>query len=140
MSPLRHVLLVDDDPDHIRLTRHVIQRGSPATEIDSVQDGESAIEYLRCARRGCVPRHTGVSCIDLHLPQNARAGRPGQTTKGDAQLKDIPVVIMSSQLRLEDALQARQLGATAVLSKSAGPEAISDALGTLGIAGSEPLR
>jgi CheY-like chemotaxis protein len=139
MSPLRHVLLVDDDLDHIRLTRHVIQRGSPATEIDSVHDGESAIEYLR-ARAADASRVTPeLVVLDLHLPR-MRGLDVLRTMKGDAQLKDIPVVVMSSQLRQEDALQALQLGATAVLSKSAGPEAISDALGTLGIAGSEPLR
>jgi CheY-like chemotaxis protein len=139
MSPLRHVLLVDDDLDHIRLTRHVIQRDSPATEIDSVRDGESAIEYLRSRATDASRVKPELVVLDLHLPR-MQGLDVLRTMKGDAQLKDIPVVVMSSQLRLEDALQARQLGATAVLSKSAGPEAISDALETLGIAGSGPLR
>jgi len=139
MSPLRHVLLVDDDPDHIRLTRRVIQRGSPATEIDSVHDGESAIEYLRSRASDASRGRPELVVLDLNLPR-MHGLDVLRTMKGDAQLKDIPVVILSSQLRQEDALQARQLGATAVLSKSAGPEAISDALGNLGIAGSGPLR
>jgi CheY-like chemotaxis protein len=139
MPPLLHVLLVDDDPDHIRLTRRVIQRGNPATEIDSVQDGESAIEFLRSRAADASRGATELVVLDLNLPK-MHGLDVLRTMKGDAQLKDIPVVVMSSQLRQEDALRARQLGATAVLSKSAGPEAISEALGNLGIAGSGPLR
>lgn len=138
MPPLHHVLLVDDDPEHILLTRRVLQRGSPATEIDSVRDGESAIEYLRARAADATRRSPELVVLDLHLPK-MQGLEVLRTIKGDAQLKDISVVVMSSQLRQEDALQARQLGASAVLSKSAGPEAISDALGNLGIAGSGTL-
>jgi CheY-like chemotaxis protein len=139
MSPLRHVLLVDDDADHIRLTRRIIQRGSPAIEIDSVQDGESAIAYLRSRAADASKAAPGLVVLDLHLPR-MNGLEVLKTMKNDARLRDIPVVVMSSELRQEDALQARQLGATAVLSKSAGPEAISDALGTLGAAGSVTPR
>ena len=139
MPPLRHVLLVDDDPDHVRLTRHVLQRGSPSAEIDSVRDGESAIEYLRSRGAGLSGGRPELVVLDLNLPR-MHGLDVLRTIKGDAHLKDIPVVVMSSQLRQEDARQARQLGASAVLSKSAGPDAISDALGNLGIAGSERLR
>jgi len=139
MSPLLHVLLVDDDPDHIRLTRHVIQRGSPATEIDSVRDGESAIAYLHSHAAGASRVRPELVVLDLHLPR-MHGMDVLRAIKGDAQLRDIPVVVVSSQLRQEDALEARELGASAVLSKAAGPEAISEALGSLGIAGSGPLR
>lgn len=139
MFPLRHVLLVDDDPDHIRLTRRVIQRGSPSTEIDSVQDGESAIAYLRSCASNVSGTRPELVVLDLNLPR-MNGLDVLRTMKADTQLRDIPVVVMSSELRQEDALQARQLGATAVLSKSAGPEAISDALGNLGLSGSGPLR
>lgn len=139
MSPLRHVLLVDDDPDHIRLTRRVIQRGSPATEIDSVRDGESAIEYLRSRAADASRGAPELVVLDLNLPR-MHGLDVLRTMKGDEKLRNIPVVIMSSQLRQEDALEARQLGATAVLSKSAGPDAIADALGSLGLPGQGPLR
>jgi len=139
MSSLRHVLLVDDDPDHIRLASHAIQRGSPATEIDSVRDGESAIEYLRSTATDASRVRPELVVLDLNLPR-MHGLDVLRAMKGDEQLKDIPVVVMSSQLRQEDAIRAHQLGATAVLSKSAGPEAFSDALGSLGIAGSGPLR
>jgi CheY-like chemotaxis protein len=131
MPHLHHILLVDDDLDHIRLTRHALRCANPSAEIESVHDGESAIAYLR--DRAASRPLPGLVVLDLHLPR-MHGLEVLKAIKSDEELKDIPVVVLSSQLNQEDAQLARRLGASAVLCKAAGTEAISGALSGLGAA------
>src|SRR5712692_183184 len=66
------ILLVEDNPDHAFITRRAIQtahaEGLAGFELDHVEDGESALDYLfRRGQFGAAPR-PDLILLDLQLP------------------------------------------------------------------------
>ena len=43
----RPILIVDDDPDAVALTKHALAKAGIKTQIDVMQDGAHAISYLK---------------------------------------------------------------------------------------------
>jgi DNA-binding NarL/FixJ family response regulator len=68
--------------------------------------------------------------LDLNIPRiNGREVL--KIMKSDEKLKDIPVVVVSSSEREEDVTYAREIGAAAYISKSAGFERLTEELGSV---------
>jgi CheY-like chemotaxis protein len=89
------VLLVEDNPGDVYLTREILRRGQIPTRLSVVGDGEEALAFLhRHGRHGDAPR-PDLILLDLNLPR--LSGREVLAhVRGDPQLADIPVVLLSS--------------------------------------------
>src|SRR6266571_2608915 len=93
------ILLVEDNPDHAFITRRAVQsahaEGLGGFELDHVEDGESALDYL--FRRGpfsAAPR-PDLILLDLQLP--AKSGFDVlREVKTDPSLRRIPVVVLTT--------------------------------------------
>ena len=95
MNTIRTVLLVEDSPGDIRLTREAFREADGALRFHVVVDGMEAISFLR--REGChvyAPR-PDLILLDLNLP-----GMDGRQVlaeiKQDDDLKTIPTVILTT--------------------------------------------
>ena len=117
-----HILLVEDNPDHIFLARKAIHQemGSRA-HVSHVMTGEEAIDFLQ--RRGphvASPR-PDLILLDLQLP-----GRDGfwvvRTIKNDENLQSIPVVIFTSSDADTDIQLGYQCGTNIYVCKPTGPD------------------
>lgn len=128
-APFR-VLLVEDDPTHVRLLQTAFQQ-SVNVELVIASTGESAITILRNGLDG-VPYPADIVLTDLRLP-----GISGidviRAVKSSGALRHIPVIVLTacdSEVDMNDCLAA---GANAFLPKQAlsgGPmEAIRDLIG-----------
>jgi chemotaxis family two-component system response regulator Rcp1 len=104
-GPTVHILLVEDSAADVRLVREAMRNSTIRHEFHVVSDGVLAIEYL--ARTGSyrdVPRPSMI-ILDLNMPR--RDGRQVlQDIKADADLRRIPVVVMSSSAADEDIIRA----------------------------------
>ena len=95
------ILLVEDDPGDVRLTRESLQDDKLWNKLNVVKDGVEALEYLR--REGAFEGATRPNLIllDLNLPRKSGL-EVLREIKADPDLRGIPVVVLTSSKAEED--------------------------------------
>jgi chemotaxis family two-component system response regulator Rcp1 len=88
------LLLVEDNPADVRLTREVLKEGKLLNNLSVVMDGEEAVHFLRREGRYADAPRPDLVLLDLNLPKlNGREVLA--IVKEDDDLKRIPVVILT---------------------------------------------
>jgi chemotaxis family two-component system response regulator Rcp1 len=112
----REILLVEDNPGDALLARECFGHATVPIHLSVVPDGEAALDFLY--RRGAyaaAPRPDLV-LLDLNLP-----GKNGHEVlaeiKADAQLRCIPVIVLSSSQAEQDIQQCYTLHANCYVTK-----------------------
>jgi two-component system, chemotaxis family, response regulator Rcp1 len=110
------ILLVEDNPGDVRLTREALKDAKVANTLHVVEDGVSALDFLhRLPPFSDVPR-PDLILLDLNLPR--KNGREVLAEiKSDDKLKSIPVVILTTSQAEEDVLRAYNLHANCYITK-----------------------
>jgi len=110
------VLLVEDSPGDVRLTREAFSEANPAIHLHVACDGVEAMAFLR--REGVhvsAPR-PDIILLDLNLPK--MDGREVLAhIKDDGDLRTIPVVILTTSEAEVDIVKTYQLHANCYLNK-----------------------
>jgi CheY-like chemotaxis protein len=124
---IAEVLLVEDSPGDVRLTREALKDSVPPSRFNVVRDGEEALAFLR--RQG--PYHNAPSpdliLLDLNLPK--KDGREVLAEiKQDPDLKRIPVVVLTTSEAEQDIVRAYDLHANCYITK---PMDLDDFLETI---------
>jgi len=117
-APVRpvNILLVEDSPGDVRLTKEILADTRMANEIHVVNDGEAAMAFLR--RRG---EHTDAPrpdlvLLDLNLPR--KDGREVlQEMKNDETLRRIPVIVLTTSAAERDVLRSYDLHVNCYITK-----------------------
>ena len=110
------ILLVEDDPGDVLMTREAFEDYKIANRLTVVTNGEDAIAYLRRQGRFADTPTPDLILLDLNLPR--RNGREVLADiKGDASLRRIPVVILTTSDAEEDVIAAYDLHANAYVRK-----------------------
>ncbi|HEY0337488.1 MAG TPA: response regulator [Burkholderiales bacterium] len=116
VSPPIDILLVEDNPGDVRLTKEALKEGKVYNNLHWAKDGVEALEFLR--REGIhanAPR-PDIILLDLNLPK--KDGREVLSViKNDDQLKNIPVVVLTTSKAEEDVLRSYQLHANCYVTK-----------------------
>jgi len=96
-----NILLVEDSSGDARLTMEVLDECKTRSQVSLVEDGVEAMAFLRrTGRFGEAPR-PDLILLDLNLPR--RDGREVLADiKEDADLRRIPVVVLSTSGSEED--------------------------------------
>ncbi len=128
------ILLADDDPDDRMLTTRALRKNMLANEIRFVVDGEELMDYLlhrgEYADPEAAPR-PGLILLDLNMPR--KDGREAlQEIKSDAQLRRIPVVVLTTSEAEQDILRSYDLGVNAFVTKPVTFEGLAAAVKALG--------
>lgn len=110
------ILLVDDNPADVMLTREAFSENKLCNNLSVVNDGVQAMDYLR--KRGqyvSVPT-PDIVLLDLNMPR--KDGREVLAEiKADDVLKYIPVVIMTVSKDDKDILESYRLHANCYIKK-----------------------
>jgi len=110
------VLLVEDSPGDVRLTREAFREANPAVRLHVASDGIEAMAFLR--REGVnadAPRPDFI-LLDLNLPK--MDGREVLALiKEDVHLRTIPTVILTTSEADADIIHSYELNANAYLRK-----------------------
>ncbi|HEX8203480.1 MAG TPA: response regulator [Isosphaeraceae bacterium] len=89
------ILLVEDNPGDVRLTREALKEGRVPCRVTVAPDGEEALAVLRHRGRHAAAARPDLILLDLNLPRKG-----GQEVlaeiKADPLLRRIPVVILTS--------------------------------------------
>ncbi|HEX4428387.1 MAG TPA: response regulator [Frankiaceae bacterium] len=113
---LIEVLLVEDDPGDVLLTREAFEHQKVANRLHVVNNGEDAIAFLRKEGEYSEVPEPDLVLLDLNLP-----GMHGREVlaaiKEDAHLQTIPVVVLTTSEAEEDVLRSYRLHANAYVTK-----------------------
>lgn len=113
---LADVLLVEDDPGDVLMTREAFEHYRIRNTLHVVGDGEQAMKFLRRDGEYTDVRRPGLVLLDLNLPR--RNGLEVLADlKSDAELLSIPVVVLTTSQAEEDILRSYALHANAYISK-----------------------
>ncbi len=114
----KRILLVEDDPMDIELMLNALRMNKVVNDVLVVRDGEEALNYLY--RRGHYHRRAPgspiVILLDLKLPK-LDGLQVLRHIKSDAQLRLIPVVMLTSSREEQDVLESYSLGVNAYIVK-----------------------
>ncbi len=110
------ILLVEDNPGDVRLTREALKEGKVRNNMYVATDGEEALTFLRRQGRACRGRRPDLILLDLNLPK--KNGREVlEEIKADPELKRIPVVVLTVSKAEQDVLKSYDLHANCYITK-----------------------
>lgn len=113
------ILLADDDADDRQLTREALADNRLLNQLHEVADGEALMNYLFHRGEYSDPRTSprpGLILLDLSMPK--KDGREALAEiKADPQLRQIPVLIMTTSSAEEDVCRSYDLGASSYITK-----------------------
>jgi CheY-like chemotaxis protein len=110
------VLLVEDSPGDVRLTREALKEGKVRNNLNVVPDGVEAMAYLRREAPYGNATRPDIVLLDLNMPR--KDGREVLAEmKADDSLKRIPVVILTTSEAEQDILRTYDLHANCYLTK-----------------------
>lgn len=110
------ILLVEDNPADVELTRIGLKKGSIRHNLHVVSHGGQAISFLRGEGQYHEAPRPDLVLLDWFLPVvNGR--RVLEVVKQDDALEDIPVVVLTTSLDERDMLAAHSMRANAYLTK-----------------------
>jgi CheY-like chemotaxis protein len=109
-------LLVEDNLGDIRLTKEALTDSKILNHLNVVRDGEEALDFLRKKGRHDNAVRPHLILLDLNLPK--KNGREVLAEiKEDADLKRIPVVIVTTSAAEQDITQSYNLHANCYIVK-----------------------
>ena len=118
MERLRTILLAEDSQKDVELILEALEDNNLANQVVVVHDGVEALEYLRREGKYAL-RKTGnpiVILLDIKMPR-MDGMEVLRTIRGDASLKIIPVVILTSSREEKDLFNSYDLGVNAYVVK-----------------------
>jgi len=129
------ILLVEDNPSDIRLTKRALDQNRITNELIVAEDGREAMDYLfgtgRYAGRD-VRDLPAVMLLDLKLPK-IDGLEVLNTVRSDERTQLLPVVILTSSDREEDIVSSYRLGANSYIRKPVDFNHFAEAVRTLGM-------
>ena len=110
------ILLVEDNPGDVRLTREALRDGKVRNNLSVVTDGVEALAFLRREGRYADAPRPDVILLDLNLPK--KDGREVLAeVKADERLRRIPVVVLTTSADERDVLRSYELQAACYITK-----------------------
>ena len=110
------ILLVEDSPGDVLLTREALRDARVPNELNVVGDGEEAMRYLRHEGEFADRPKPDIVLLDLNLPR--KDGREVlEEVKSDPELRRIPVIVLTTSSADGDVLRAYDAHANSYIRK-----------------------
>lgn len=110
------ILLVEDNLGDIELTQEAFLNAKIENRVHSVRDGEEALDFLYQRGEYTDAVRPDLIFLDLNMPRK-NGKEVLEIIKEDRDLRDIPVVILTSSEADQDIAKAYQLRANAYVVK-----------------------
>ncbi|HET7435900.1 MAG TPA: response regulator [Thermoanaerobaculia bacterium] len=124
----KKILLVEDNPDDVELTRHALVKSNIVNELIVVTDGVEALQYLRDPNNAM----PAVVLLDLKLPR-LDGIETLRVMRSEERTRLVPVVVLTSSAEESDLIQSYRLGANSYVVKPVDFEQFVEATKRLGM-------
>lgn len=129
------ILLVEDNPDDVELTRRALGKSNIMNELIVANDGAEALDWLFCTgdhtdRAPCIV--PAVVLLDLKLPK-VDGLEVLRRLRMDKRTQMLPVVVLTSSREEQDVINSYQLGANSYIRKPVDFDQFVDAVRQLGL-------
>jgi CheY-like chemotaxis protein len=118
LSNNRQILIVEDNPADVRLMREALRSIAPPVSISVASDGEEALQFLRRQGKYTDAPRPSLIFLDFNLPKYD-SKELLQQIKGDADLRLIPIAVLTTSNADRDVRDAYQRFANCYLNKAA---------------------
>jgi two-component system, response regulator len=128
------ILLVEDNPNDIKLALHAFRTHNLANQVHVVRDGAEALEFIFCTGRydqrnfNDTPK---VILLDLKLPL-VDGLEVLRQVKSNPRTQIIPVVIMTASREERDVVESYQIGVNSYIVKPVDFDQFTEAVRQLG--------
>jgi CheY-like chemotaxis protein len=129
------ILLVEDNPDDVKLTERALKKSKILNELMVAQDGVEAVDYLfgtgKYAGRDtkALPQ---VVLLDLKMPRMDGL-EVLQRIRADERTKLLPVVVLTTSSEDRDRVESYKLGANSYIRKPVDFDQFVSAVQNLGL-------
>lgn len=125
MNETPHVLLVEDNPADVYLTREAFAEGGLTNTMAVARDGVEAMEMLRHQGTHADARRPDLILLDLNMPR--KNGREVLAEiDADPELRSVPVIVLSTSHSERDITESYDLHANGYMVKPADFERFSE--------------
>ncbi|HEY9805177.1 MAG TPA: response regulator [Candidatus Obscuribacterales bacterium] len=128
------ILMADDDEDDRMLAQEALEECRLANDLHFVEDGEQLLDYLYHRGKFAPPSPSprpGLILLDLNMPR--KDGREAlQAIKADVELRQIPIVVLTTSQAEEDIYRTYDLGANSYITKPVTFESLVEVMKILG--------
>jgi two-component system, chemotaxis family, response regulator Rcp1 len=108
-----HILLVEDNPQDVEITKRALEKGQVKNRLTVARDGQEALDILDAIKGDDPP---SLILLDLNMPR-LNGIEVLQVIKADPNLRRIPVIVLTTSTREEDVVRAYDLGVNTFISK-----------------------
>lgn len=110
------LLMAEDDLEDQMLVRRAFDKARLANHLDMVQDGEELMDFLHHRGAFTDAKRPDLLLLDLNMPR--KDGREALAEiKADPELRQIPVVVLTTSSADEDILRSYDLGVSSYIEK-----------------------
>jgi CheY-like chemotaxis protein len=120
-----NVLLVEDDPGDVLMTREAFTGAALPTDLHVVGDGDEALRFLRQQEEYASAPTPDLILLDLNLPK-VDGRQVLREVKADENLRHIPIVVLTTSAAADDVLRSYALHANAYVTKPVDFDAFID--------------
>ena len=125
------ILLVEDNPVDVMVTRKALSAGRVCNNLHVAEDGEEAMDFLNKSGKYSSVPSPELILLDLNLPK--KDGREVLAEiKSDPTLRRIPVIILTTSESREDIWHSYELQANCYITKPVDMDQFTKALECLG--------
>lgn len=121
------ILLIEDDPADAGLAKRALKDGKILCRVSHVRDGVEALAFLKREGEFADAPRPNLVLLDLNMPRLDGRGVL-EAMKGDAELKTIPVVILTTSDVDRDVNASYLLGANSFITKPMDMDAFFEAI------------
>ncbi|PSP78902.1 two-component system response regulator [Halobacteriales archaeon QS_1_68_20] len=115
------ILLVEDNPGDVRLTREAFKEGGISNTLHVATDGAEALDFLHQRGKYEDAPRPDIVLLDLNLPRK-NGDEVLAEINDDEDLSCMPVIVLTSSEAEEDVVRSYELQANAYLTKPVDPE------------------
>lgn len=131
----KHILLVEDNPDDVKLTLKALERERIGNTVQIATDGVEAIEYLFATGK-FAGRDTSIMpqviLLDLKMPRMDGL-EVLQRIRSNEKTKLLPVVVLTTSNEDRDRIESYKLGANSYIRKPVDFKQFAEAVKQLGL-------
>jgi CheY-like chemotaxis protein len=129
------ILLVEDNPDDVKLTMRALKKSNILNEIVVAQDGVEALDYLFGTGK-YNGRDTNIKpqvvLLDLKMPKMDGI-EVLRRMRGDERTQPLPVVVLTTSSEDRDRIESYKLGANSYVRKPVDFSQFAEAVQQLGL-------